>query len=62
MGNGSTGEVYVSADGAPEQIFSTAPDVLVNAPWVQAGKIYEFRLYNADHTKLLGKGALSREF
>jgi hypothetical protein len=55
MGNGSTGQVYVSAAGASEQIFSTAPDGSVDAPWVQAGKIYEFRLYNADHTKLLGK-------
>jgi hypothetical protein len=54
MGNGNTGQVYVSADDAPEQTFSTAPDVSVDAPWVQAGKIYEFRLYNADHTKLLG--------
>ena len=54
-GDGSDGQVYVSADGQPEQIFATAPQGSANAAWVQAGKSYEFRLYGAGHAKLLGK-------
>jgi len=54
-GDRSNGQVYVSADGQAEQIFATAPQGSANAAWVQAGKSYEFRLYGADHAKLLGK-------
>jgi hypothetical protein len=54
-GDGSDGQVYVSADGQPEQLFATASQGPANATWVQAGKSYEFRLYGAGHSKLLGK-------
>jgi len=54
-GDGSDGQVYVSADGQPEQIFATAPQGSADAPWIEAGKSYEFRLYGAGHAKLLGK-------
>ena len=54
-GDGSDGQVYVSADGQPEQIFATAPQGSADAVWIQAGKSYEFRLYGAGHVKLLGK-------
>jgi hypothetical protein len=54
-GDGSNGQIYVSADGEPEQIFATAPKGSADAAWIQAGKSYEFRLYGAGHAKLLGK-------
>jgi len=59
-GAGSEGRVYVSADGQPEQLFSTTPQGSADAPWVQAGKSYEFRLYDAAHAKLLGKIVVTR--
>jgi hypothetical protein len=54
-GDGSNGQVYVSTDGQPEQIFATAPQGSADAAWIQAGKSYEFRLYGQGHAKLLGK-------
>src|SRR5207248_11117313 len=54
-GDRSSGQIYDSADGQPEQIFATAPQGSADAPWIEAGKSYEFRLYGAGHAKLLGK-------
>ena len=54
-GDGSNGQVYVSADGQPEQIFATAPQGSADAEWIEAGKSYEFRLYGTGHAKLLSK-------
>ena len=31
-----------------------------DAPWIQAGRSYEFRLYDAAHAKLLGKVVVTR--
>ena len=54
-GDGSTGHVYASMDHNPEGLFSTGPDGSVDAPWIVEGHTYEFRLYDADHIKVLAK-------
>ena len=55
-GDGTTGQVYVSEDGAPERIFAQGPSGSAPAPWIQAGKTFEFRLYaGTEHAKVLAK-------
>jgi hypothetical protein len=55
-GDGSTGQVYVSMDGAPETLFAGGPTGSAPAPWIQAGKTFEFRLYaGTEHAKVLAK-------
>lgn len=39
------GEVYVSADGGPEELFARGEGGAQEAPWLATGKSYEFRLY-----------------
>lgn len=58
-GDGTTGKVFVSADGAQETEFAEGPDGSHDAP-IQAGVAYEFRLYNSDHTKQLAKITVTR--
>jgi len=58
-GDGTTGKVFVSADGAQETEFAEGPDGSHDAP-IQAGVTYEFRLYNSDHTKQLAKITVTR--
>jgi len=60
-GDGSEGDVYVSESGQAERLFaSKTPQGSGDAPWVQAGVSYEFRLYDAAHAKLLGKVVVTR--
>jgi hypothetical protein len=60
-GDGSEGQVYVSENGQAEQLFSSnTPQGSGDAPWIQAGRSYEFRLYDAAHTKLLSKVVVTR--
>lgn len=55
-GDGTTGQVYVSEDGAPETLFAAAPTGSEPAPWIRAGKTFEFRLYaGTEHAKVLAK-------
>jgi hypothetical protein len=55
-GDGTTGQVYVSEDGAPETLFSAGSTGSAPAPWIQAGKTFEFRLYaRTEHAKVLAK-------
>ncbi len=55
-GDGTTGQVYVSADGTPEAIFAEGSTGSAPAPWIEAGKTFEFRLYaGTEHTKMLVK-------
>jgi hypothetical protein len=55
-GDGTIGQVYVSEDGAPETLFAAGPTGSVPAPWIHAGKTFEFRLYaGTEHTKVLAK-------
>jgi predicted small lipoprotein YifL len=55
-GDGTAGQVYVSADGAPEAIFAQGSMGSALAPWIQAGQTFEFRLYaGTEHAKVLAK-------
>jgi hypothetical protein len=55
-GDGSAGQVFVSEDGAPETLFASGSAGSVAAPWIQAGKTFEFRLYaGTEHAKVLAK-------
>jgi hypothetical protein len=55
-GDGTTGQVYVSADGAAETLFTAGPTGSTPAPWIQSGKTFEFRLYaGTEHAKVLAK-------
>ena len=59
--DGSEGQVYVSENGLAVQLFSSnTPQGSCDAPWIQAGRSYEFRLYDAAHAKLLGKVVVTR--
>ncbi len=60
-GDGSEGEVYILESGQAERLFaSKTPQGSGDAPWIQAGVSYEFRLYDAAHAKLLGKVVVTR--
>jgi hypothetical protein len=55
-GDGAAGQVYVSMDGTPEAIFAEGSTGSAPAPWIQAGKTFEFRLYaGTEHAKVLAK-------
>jgi len=55
-GDGTTGQVYVSEGGAPDTLFATDATGSAPAPWIQAGKTFEFRLYaGTEHAKVLAK-------
>jgi hypothetical protein len=55
-GDGTAGQVYVSVDGEPETLFGTDASGSVPAPWIKAGKMYEFRLYaGTQHATVLAK-------
>jgi hypothetical protein len=60
-GDGTAGQVYVSVDGGPEAIFSGRSSGSVAAPWIQAGKTFEFRLYaGTEHARVLAKTEVAR--
>ena len=52
-GDGSLGEVYLSENGGPEILFTRSSRMMTTAPWIAAGPIYEFRLYQAPDRKNL---------
>ena len=55
-GDGAEGQVYVSEDGGPERLFADGSTGSAPAPWIQAGKTFEFRLYaGTEHAKVLAK-------
>jgi len=55
-GDGTAGQVYVSEDGAAETLFTAGPKGSAPAPWIRAGKTFEFRLYaGTEHAKMLAK-------
>ena len=45
-GDGSSGQVYVSVDGRPEQLFAEGAEGSKDAPWIGIGTAYEFHLYS----------------
>jgi hypothetical protein len=58
--NSVDGKIYVSENGRDEMLFAGSPRGAQEANWIEAGSRYEFRLYNADHTELLAKIAVTR--
>ena len=55
-GDGTAGQVYVSEDGKPETLFAAGPTGSAPAPWIRAGKTFEFSLYaGTEHAKMLVK-------
>jgi hypothetical protein len=61
-GDGSAGQIYISVDGGPEAVFTGGPSGSAAAPWIQAGKTYEFRLYaGTEHAKMLTKTQVTRQ-
>ena len=60
-GDGSAGQVYVSENGQAEKLWiGGTPQGSGDAPWIQVGSSYEFRLYDAAHAKLLSKVVVTR--
>jgi tRNA (mo5U34)-methyltransferase len=55
-----SGKVYVSIDGKEEMLFAGGRNGVATADWIQAGRIYEFRLYDSDRTRLLDKISVFR--
>jgi len=55
-GDGTAGQVYVSEDGGSETLFTAGSTGSTPAPWIRAGKTFEFRLYaGTEHTRVLAK-------
>ena len=50
-----SGNVYVSTDGKEEMLFAEGCQGTATVDWIRAGRIYEFRLYDSDRTRLLDK-------
>ena len=44
-GDGTTGQVWASVDGAPEFLFAQSYTGSQDATWIQPGHVYTFRLY-----------------
>jgi len=54
-------EVYVSVDGEAERLFARGGSGSADAPWIQSGPIYEFRLYeNRSHVRPLSSVQVTR--
>jgi hypothetical protein len=50
-----TAQIYVSLNGADETLFAGGPAGRQDAPWIQAGATYEFKMYKGlEHKELLG--------
>jgi tRNA (mo5U34)-methyltransferase len=58
--DGSIGRVFVSINGGQELLFADGRRGSAPAHWIEKGSSYEFRLYNSDHSELLGKIAVAR--
>lgn len=59
--DGSIGRIYVSVNGGDELLFADGRRSSASAHWIDTGSIYEFRLYNSDHTELLAKVTVTRK-
>jgi hypothetical protein len=61
-GDGSTGQVYVSRDGAPEKLYAEGKKGSKEATWIQGGATYNFRLYTGkEHAKMIATVTVTRE-
>jgi hypothetical protein len=62
-GDGSVGQVCVSVDGGPEALFAVGARGSQEAPWITAGKTYEFRLYRgAERAEVLGSVVVRNKY
>jgi hypothetical protein len=60
-GDGGQGQVYVSQDGGTETLFDAGTDNSKEAPWIQTGSTYEFRVYaGSDHKTQLASVKVTR--
>jgi len=59
--DGSIGRIYVSVNRGQELLFADGRRSSAAAHWIETGSKYEFRLYNPDHTELLGKVTVTRK-
>ena len=61
-GDGSVGTVYLEKEGQPGVPFAGGTPGSAAAPWIEAGKTYEFRLYaGTEHTKMLAKTTVTAQ-
>ncbi len=61
-GLSETAEVYVSTNGEPEVLFASGAEGSSEAPWIQTGMSYEFRLYaGSEHKKILTRVVVTRQ-
>ena len=58
--NSANGKIYVSENGCDEVLFANSPGGSQDANWIETGSVYEFRLYNADHSELLEKVVVTK--
>lgn len=58
--NSVNGKIYVAENGHDEVLFADSPSGSQDVTWIQAGSVYEFRLYNADRSKLLEKVTVTK--
>jgi tRNA (mo5U34)-methyltransferase len=49
------GKVYVSNGGKKESLFAAGSKGVATANWIEAGRAYEFRLYDSDRSRVLDK-------
>ena len=60
-GGSGTAQVYVSAGSDAESLFAAGPSGAQDAPWIQSGQTYRFRLYlGTAHTILLREVTVTR--
>lgn len=53
-GDGAPGQVFVSEDGEPEELFASGPEGRQDANWIEAGSRHDFHLYaGTDHLNRL---------
>ncbi len=60
-GNGTAGDLYVKVDRDPEKFIARAPSGRREVRWIHFDSIYEFRLYNQKHSKLLATLTVTRD-
>ena len=59
--DGSIGRIYVSVNRGQELLFADGRRGSASAHWIKTGSMYEFRLYNLDHTELLEEVTVTGE-
>jgi hypothetical protein len=56
------GQVYVSENKRPEKLFAEGSEGSAEAPWINTGSTYEFRLYTGkEHTNKLAAVDVTRK-